>query len=93
MKRLSEFAKPYKLSPIVPMNELEGKEIMIQGFRMGQTRYGEALYIDFTGDDKKLYTTVTSSDLIINACYAAKDAGALPVAAKFVKKGSHWTIE
>ena len=92
MKRLKEFAKAYKLNPIVPMTELEGKEIVIQGFRTGVTRFGDALFIDFTGEDGKSYTTVTSSELIRNACYEAKEAGAFPVAAKFVKKDNYWTI-
>jgi hypothetical protein len=93
MKRLSEYAKEFKGNPIVPMADLNGKEIVIVDVRMGPTRYGDALYIDFVADDDKQYTTITSSNYIMDACMSAKEAGELPILAKFVKHGRYWRIE
>lgn len=92
MKRLAEFASPQSGKGYVKIDEVLGQELTITDVEFREGDYGP--YCVFQANDEvgNVYTVASGSAKVVEALTKAVEAEALPVSARFAKRGKQTLI-
>jgi hypothetical protein len=92
-KRLSSFGGIHSGDETVPIDDVEGLELLIKDFQLQKGDFGVYAFIYATDPNGMDITVRTGAHLIVEALQDAKKQSALPVYATFKKRGLAWICE
>jgi hypothetical protein len=93
MERLTKYLPERFSQKALRLEDIEGEEVVLVGARIANGQYGEYLFMDLQCADGKVITVMTGAQIVLESVKSALEHNALPLTARFVKKGRKWTIE
>ncbi len=88
--RLSSFGDIQTQSDILTIDQVEGEDLTIKSYVTAKGSFGYYAIMHVTRADGSEASVSTGAKLIMTALKEAKDAGAFPVEAQFVKRNKTW---
>ena len=93
MGRLTDYLPITASQQALRLDDILGQEVTVVDFRLATGSYGEYAFVDVGVPDRGTVSVMTGAAFVISALKAAKAANALPIPAKFVKRGRTWIVE
>lgn len=93
MKRLKEFSTYNTYNEVISLDKIADTEVEVMAVRFREGKYGEYCFMDVKLENGNIVSVITGSKIIMEALQQANEAKALPVLAKFTKKGRAWIVE